>query len=396
MSAAAADVLFVTGFWSPATLGRPSSRVLGTYLRLFEELHAKLPFPLHAWVEPGSVEAVSRIVREPGAGARLVRALPFEALPFHARLDACRHLPHLANRVAAKHSVEFAAASWSKPWLMQRAAEEHVRAGALSSDPAARVAWIDFGIARVADMDVRWGEFAGALQRTDRVRLCQMRPVGLDEVRCARTFYERDRGHVAAGFLSAALAGDAAIDTFARACECAVDEMIEVGRVALEEQVFAKVLAENPAWFDCYTAYYWGVLRNVPGIERDLDVALAALRRARQLEMHEAGTRIYREIVGAADAGRIKLWTFHAAPLLFDGLICAWYVDRPLALDAARVASLLYAAGEPTFRAAVQPMRPRFDENLAFAGESFDRPSSDEAAAEICRHPRFRAWSGAL
>ena len=54
MTPASTSLTLVTGFWDPATLGHDAGRrPAPVYLRLFEELHRTVPWPIVVWVDPG-------------------------------------------------------------------------------------------------------------------------------------------------------------------------------------------------------------------------------------------------------------------------------------------------------------------------------------------------------
>ena len=167
-------ILFVTGFWSAETLGRTSTRATESYLRLFAEMERQLPFALHVWIEPDLEPRLAKIVppyrrhRPP----RTVAAKHFDELPYSHLTERCEALPHMVNAdPKGKESIAFTTTSWAKASLVDEAARLHDVAGA-----DARVAWIDFGLAHVADMRIDWTAIERAIRSIALVQVCEMRP----------------------------------------------------------------------------------------------------------------------------------------------------------------------------------------------------------------------------
>ena len=182
---------------------------------------------------------------------------------------------------------------------------------------------------------------------------------------------------------------------FAEEIGRAVDEALEVGRVVLEEQIMSVVCARHPDAFHAYSSDYQGVIRNLPGIERDLGTVLYALTSAREEALSQRGLEIYRAVVRAGLAG-LRIEPQHAARLFYEAQICAWYVDREASDDVARLAIDLRAAGCAEVREAIDRLRPSFDRNIKHAGLSFDVVDPEEALARVVAREDFSAWKGCL
>ena len=382
------DLLFVTGFWSAETLGRASTRATESYLHLFAELHRALPFPLHVWIEPALEERVARIAGKPRPAGRVVAAKRFEDLPYSHLVERCEALPHMVNAdPRGKESIPFSTTSWAKAALVDEAARLH---GATSE--AHRVAWIDFGLAHVADMRIDWRAVGNMIRAAERVQVCEMRPTSPREIADLGEYYTYNRGRIAAGFFSAP---PAEVRWFAEEIDRAVDEVLEVGRVVLEEQIMSVICARHPERFQPYSSDYQGILRNLPGIERDLGTVLYALSSAREQALSARGLEIYRAVVRAGMAG-LRIEPQHAARLFYEAQICAWYVDRGASDDVGRLAVDLHAAGCAEVRAAIDELRPSFDRNVKHAGLSFARVDPAEALERIVARDDFTAWKGCL
>ena len=383
------DILFVTGFWSAETLARSSTRATESYLRLFQELHQAVPFAMHVWIEPHLERRVRAIVVENAPAPRTVRVKRYQDLPFTHLVARCESLPHMDNVDRhGKESIPFSTTSWAKAALVDEAARLHGIAG-----DSARVAWIDFGIAHVADMAVRWAEVEGALRRADGLLICEMHPTAPNELDDLAEYCRFNRGRVAAGFFSGA---PTAMTWFADATARAIDEVLDLGRVVLEEQVMSVLCAREPDRFAPYSSDYMGVLRNVTGIERDLGTVLYALGKAREKSLSQRGLQIFSDMVDSASRSRIRLEPHEAARLLYDAFICAWYVDRARADDVAELAVSLRAAGCAEVRREIDRHRKSFDSNLAFAGAKFDGADPVASLRRIVERSDFPAWKGCL
>lgn len=383
------EILFVTGFWSAETLGRTSTRATESYLRLFAELHRAVPHAMAVWIEPHLEHRVREIVIESAPAPRSILVKRFEDLPYSHLVERCEALPHMVNADPnGKESIPFSTTSWAKAALVDEAARLH---SGLPGEPG-RVAWIDFGLAHVADMTINWPAVEAAIRATDRIQVCEMRPTSPREIANLGEYYEYNRGRIAAGFFSASPDG---MRWFAEEMGRAVDEVLEVGRVVLEEQIMSVICARHPDRFQPYSSDYQGVLRNLPGIERDLGTVLYALKSAREQALSARGLEIYRAVVRAGVAG-FRIEPQHAARLFYEAQICAWYVERAVSDDVARLAIDLHAAGCAEVRDAIDKFRPGFDRNLRHAGLSFDVVDPAEALERVVARDDFAAWKGCL
>jgi hypothetical protein len=181
---------FVTGFWDPESLGRGSSRSARSYLRLFEELHASLPFSLVVFADPKHEEEIRRIVRGSGL-PRYVERMPLEELPRMQERERFQALRPMENAGDGKDTLEFAIVTWSKVDLLARVALEE------SQQDASHVAWIDFGVAHVCDpASIDWHKLTSRMPF--RARICEMRATARHELEDLAGYYSHNRGRVAA------------------------------------------------------------------------------------------------------------------------------------------------------------------------------------------------------
>lgn len=350
------------------------------YLRLFEELHAVLPFDLHVWIDPSLEGALEYILSSPGAGRRTIGVKAFEDLDFYSSLGAIASLPRPDNGNDVTDVPAFSMVSYCKPSLVAEAA---------SSSKATEFAWIDFGIAHVADLLARWEDFRiGAL-----VRVCEISATARSEVADRRAYYRDNRYRIAAGLMTGGR------EAFAWLTERMRDEvslMIASGRRVHEEPILSVIAAEHPDRFEVpWFSDYIGILRNYVGVDRhgDLPAILGNLTRARELSLHKRGTEIANAIISSAASRRLHLEPSEAARLLHDAFICAFYADVDLAKHIADVITGLYAHGCATARSALERMRPLLDTNLRCVGATLEAPISWEYMASL---EDFSAWRGSL
>ena len=365
---AATSLTLVTGFWDPRTLGRERHpRTADEYLRLFAQLHGRVPWPIVAWVDPAWADAVNAIVASGAPAPRRIIPRAFEDLPHAKRRDAFAPLPPFDNHDPRKDTLGFSIATWAKPRLVVDAIE-------LDEFSSARWAWIDFGIAHVADLDgVDWCAIAALAP--EQVRLCTMRATAPAEIEDLSEFYRGNRGKIAGGFFT----GDAEAMRGLRArFRKELERMRAAGRLVSDEQILAALTAREPDAFDRWYGDYAGILVNYTGIRRDVATVLDALTDCRQRSLCAIGTDIARRLIDALRAGQARLTPTETARLLHEGFICAYYVERPLAEELGSILASLYHHGPAGFRRAIDAWQPLVEQNLRFVGiELAAAPSAD-------------------
>jgi hypothetical protein len=343
MTSAVPLLTLVTGFWDPVALGRDAGwRPAEHYLGWFAELHRQVPWPIVVWIDPAWADAVAEIVAHPGPAARRLVPRRFEDLPRANDRDALSRLRPFDNHNAPKDTLEFHIAIWAKPDLV-------VDASRLGGQDSARWAWIDFGVAHVADPgEVDWHAVASAAP--ERVRLCTMRETAPGELTDLDEFYRVNRGKVAAGFFT----GDAAAMHDLRArFHAEFERMRATGRRATDEQVLAALQARAPGVFERWYADYASILCNYTGICRDVATVFGALADCRARGLCRSGVDIVRRLLEALDAQQLTLAPGHLAVLLHEAYICAYYVDRSLAERFGLTLAGLHRHGRPDFRGAL-------------------------------------------
>jgi hypothetical protein len=365
---AATDLALVTGFWDPRTLGRERHpRTTDEYLRLFAQLHARVPWPIVVWVDPPWVDAVRAIVAGGAPGPRRVVARAFEDLPHARRRQAFASLRPFDNYDPRKDTLQFLIMMWSKSDLVVDAMD-------LDEFASPRWAWIDFGIAHVADLGgVDWR--AIATLAPERVRLCTMRATAPAEIEDLAEFYRGNRGKIAGGFFTG---GAEAMRGLRARFGRELEDMRAAGRLVSDEQILATLTARVPEAFERWYGDYAGILVNYTGIRRDVTTVLDALADCRQRSLCAIGTDIARRLIDAFRRGHVRLTPAETARLLHDGFICAYYVERPLAEELGSLLASLYHHGPAGFRRALDAWQPLVEQNLRFVGiELAAAPSAD-------------------
>ncbi len=370
----------VTGFWDPAALGRDVGRRPGqVYLRLFTELHRTVPWPIVAWVDPRWADAVRAIVAAGAPAPRHVVPRSVEDLPHAPERDALGTLRPFDNHDPSKDTLGFSVATWSKPDLV-------VDAMRLDGCSGARWAWIDFGIAHVADLGgIDWQAIARVAP--ERVRLCTMRATAAAEVEDRAEFYRLNRGRMAAGFFTGS--GPAMVDLRAR-FHAELGRMRGTGRRGLDEQVLAVLLACDPGNFERWYADYAGILANYVAIRRDVGTILAGLADCRARGLWAIGTDVARRLLDAMREEHVLLTPAQTACLLHDAFICAFYEDRPFAERVARILSALYHYGNEEFRRTLDAWQPLVEQNLRHVGLDLARPAW--RLTELLAQPDLACW----
>lgn len=373
---------FVTGFWPPEALGR-SWRSTDVYMRLFEELDATLTGPLVIFIEPQLADRVRTVVEKTQSNhARYVIARSYADLPRVAEKAAYEKLAPIQNGSSAKDTAGAALMTWAKPSLVVEVAEEN-------RFDTSHFAWIDFGIAYVADLTgVDFGAIAD--HAPEEVRVCEMRATSPREAADAPNFYRANWGKIAAGFFTGT---KASLRAFDRELGIEIERMRSVSRIVLEEQLMAAVAAHDPTRYARWYGDYSGILRNYVRIRRDADTILDNLAYCREQNLHEQGVAIVTTLLASMNERCIRLEPPQAARLLDEGYTCAFYTDRDLADRLAHIASALYHYGTG-LRDRLDGLGERFRQNLSYRNVSLETPAW--SWDEFARQPDLTAWCSCL
>lgn len=379
--------LFVTAFFDAEVIGRTAFRATDVYLRLFEETHCALPFPLVVYADPKSAERIQRVVDGKYVGQlRVVSPLEVREIPRMNDLERLSKLTRMRNADGPKDTLAFAVLTWAKPWLVKRASEE------LSAFD--RLAWIDFGLPHVTDpASVDWGAVEWKMPK-HTVRVCEMRATSPREIEDLESFYSYNRGKIASAFFTA---GKEPLGTLVTRFDEEIARMEKTGYCVNEEQIFGALTARHPELFSRWYSDYGGVLLNYTSIRKDLPTVLDDLSYCRENGMTARGVEIFDAVTSAMEARTLRLFADQQeemARLLFDGQICLYYEDKARAREISRFIALLYTFGSRVIRQALERFRPQLDRNLAFFDVQLDAGMLGwEALAE---RTDFHAWSSAF
>lgn len=249
------SLTLITGFWGPESLKRKDGRnPIPFYFEGFQKLKIPSDIPIVYFIEPEWQHLLSHREKE------LVVSRPFNELSYVPSFDKCKNLKPFQNYGPTKDTLEFSIMSWSKPDLLAEVAR---------SNPfnTSHFAWIDFGIAHVADLvGVDWQEITQSI--SDKVRICNMMATSPHEILDLSQFYSFNRGRVASGFVTGCAEN---IDTYAKAFRKEHESMIESGWRVMDEMIMATMLAREPANYERYYANYNGILANYSKTRRDIE-----------------------------------------------------------------------------------------------------------------------------
>jgi hypothetical protein len=370
----------VTGFWGPEALERdPDRRPADVYLRLFAELQGQVPWPMVVWVDPTWADAVAAIVARAAPAERRVIPRAFDALPYAKERGALETLRPFDNHDPRKDTIGFSVVMWAKPELV-------VDAIGLEGPGSERWAWIDFGMAHVADLGaVDWRAIEALAP--ERVRLCTMRATAPEEIENLAEFYRGNRGKVAGGFFTGS--ADAMRGLRAR-FHAELGRMRATGRRVHDEQIFATLLAREPGTYECWYADYAGILTNYAGIRRDVPTILDGLAYCRDRRLWTIGTDVFNRLMEAMQAQHVLLTPAQTARLLHEAFICAYHAERPLAERLGRLLASLYHHGGNELRRTLDAWAPLVAQNLRYVDLDFARPAW--TLAELLAQPDLAAW----
>jgi hypothetical protein len=361
-------------------MGRdPGLRRPEVYLRLFDELQRRIPWPIVVWVDPAWADAVAAVVARGAPAERRVIARAFDDLPYARERSALETLRPFDNHDPRKDTLGFSIMTWAKPDLV-------VDAIGLDGPGSERWAWIDFGLAQVADLgDVDWHAIAALAP--ERVRLCTMWATASEEIEDLAEFYRLNRNRVAGGFFTGSAQ---AMRGLSAQFHAELGRMRATGRRVLDEQILAVLLTREPHEYERWYADYPAILANYAGIRRGAPLILQGLAHCRERGLCTIGVDVFTRLIEAMHAQRVLLTPTQTAHLLHETFICAYYVERPLAERLGQLLASLYHHGKEEFRRALDAWQPLVAQNLAHVGIDLARPPW--TLTELLAQPDLAAW----
>ena len=283
----------VTGFWPQKNQNIRTSAV---YVRLFEELimHVDGAIPIVCCADPSLEEVIGKVIR-PHANVTM-RPVPTEDLRYVKQRARFTELVAAGSSNVLRDTIDYAMIVWSKLDVVDRVARD---------DSSSHVGWIDFGMPHVVElMDVNWNEVATESLRTDRIRLCERYATSPSEVADPWYFYSNNSARVAGGFMTGS---KKMWSDFTAHFDGEIDRMVPTGTYALEEQVLAALTAQRPDMFERWFADYFGMLKNIRHVRRDVETILTNLHHCRADDIPANGASIVRvhDVAHAVEVARI-------------------------------------------------------------------------------------------
>lgn len=373
------SLTLVTGFWLQK---HELVRTAAVYVRLFEELvrHVDNAAPIVCCIDP-RVEALVRGVAERNPHARLLlQPMPFEALRYGGDLGRFDDMQPANGSLSIRDTIEYTAIVWSKPATVATVAAEN-------PFRTSHLAWIDFGMPHVVELaDVDWREVIAEATRTDRVRFCERMATAAHEVEDAFYFYSNNSARVCGGLLTGTPKGFVEL---AELFEIEIARMVPTGTYALEEQVLAAICAKHPNLFDRWYADYYGLLKNIRHVRRDVDTVLANLTHCREESLWTDGVEIARLLLDSGSA-YVRFEPEQCFHLLDAGLACAVHTDRELADHLGRTVLALYHHS----RVGRGMMKGKWRRSLQASLQAIDLdfPQKPWSWEEMCAQPQFPTW----
>lgn len=365
----------VTGFWPQE---KQNIRTSTVYVRLFEELimHIDGAMPIVCCADPSLEEAIAKVIA-PHSNVAL-KPIATEDLRYVRQRERFKELVP-AGSSNPLHSIDYAMIVWSKLDVVNRVAHEV---------DTSHVGWIDFGMPHVVElMDVDWDEVVTESIRTNRVRLCERYATSPAEVADPWYFYSNNSARIAGGFLT----GEKKTwNDFTNHFDEEIERMVPTGTYTLEEQMLAALTAQRPDMFERWFADYFGMLKNIRHVRRDVETVLTNLHHCRADNIPFNGTSIVRMLLDSG-ASHLRLEPEQCFHLLDDGLACAVAAgDEDLADTLAKSALSLFhysRLGRGMMRGT---WRKSLMDNMKTRGLDFsDKPWSWEEATS---RPEFPIW----
>ena len=369
------ELTLVTGFWPQK---QQPIRTSAVYVRLFAELLAHIDgaIPIVCCADP-SLESVIEKAIAPFPNVRL-SSVPTEDLRYVRQRERFVNFVPASNSNPLRDTIDYAAIVWSKPDVVNRVAQDiHT----------SHVGWIDFGLPHVVElMDVDWQEVVEESVRTERIRVCERYATAPSEVADPWYFYSNNSARIAGGLMTGPR--DVWSD-FTAHFDAEIERMIPTGTYALEEQVLAALTVQKPDMFERWFADYFGMLKNVRHIRRDIDTILTNLHHCRADGIPSTGASIVRVLLDSG-ASHLRLEPEQCFHVIDDGLACAVHADSDLADILAKTALSLFHYSRLGRGMMKGIWRRSLLESLKVRGLEFaDKPWTWE---ELTARPEFPIW----
>ena len=369
------QLTLVTGFWPQPN---QSIRTSTVYVRLFEELIAHIDgaLPVVCCADPSLDDVLTKAIA-PFPNVRLA-PIPRSDLRYvreHARFA---DLVPANSSNPIRDTIDYAEIVWSKPDVVNRVARDV---------DTTHVGWIDFGLPHVVElMDVDWQEVIEESVRTDRIRVCERYATSPGEVTDPWYFYSNNSARIAGGLITG---GKNVWHEFTENFDKEIERMVPTGTYALEEQVLAALTVQQPDMFERWFADYFGMLKNIRHVRRDVETVLTNLHHCRADGIPATGANIVRVLLDSG-ASHLRLEPEQCFHTLDDGLACAVQADPDLADILAKTALSLFHYSRLGRGMMKGTWRRSLAENLKKRDLEFtDRPWTWE---EMTARPEFPIW----
>ena len=309
MTSQQSSLTLVTGFWPQKNQNVRTSAV---YVRLFDELIAHIggAIPVICCADPSLEDAIGKVIQS-HANVEL-KPIPTEDLRYVKQRARFEELVAAGSSNPLRDTIDYAMIVWSKLDIVDRIAGQFI--------DTSHVGWIDFGLPHVVElMDVDWGEIITESIRTDRIRLCERYATSPTEVVDPWYFYSNNSARIAGGLMTGS---KKTWSDFTAHFEGEIERMVSTGTYALEEQVLAALTAQRPDMFERWFADYFGMLKNVRHVRRDVETVLTNLQHCRADGIPSSGASIVRVLLDSG-ASHLRLEPEQCFHMLDDGLACA-------------------------------------------------------------------------
>lgn len=252
---------------------------------------------------------------------------PLEQSPYYsllAEIAAARKKNPTINNNEMKNTPLYTVVGWTKFHLLRQACQDN-------PFNSTHFAWIDFGLAHVADTS--FVEEDKPFNITiDKVRLLHMRSFKPAEVNNKDFWARHIFGNICAGYITA---GRSQMLQFCHHFDRISREWLAVGYAPLEDHFFPVIILAQPDLFDFYYGDYKSLLSNYKHLRQDFNTMLFDLRCCRDNEDYERGCHLGRMIVkDYPEFLKISVVEFSFA--LEEYYINAFYHNQQLAKEVAR------------------------------------------------------------
>ena len=369
------QLTLVTGFWPQKQQG---IRTSGVYVRLFEELldHIDGAIPVVCCTDPSLEDIVGKVIHS-CPNVRL-QSIPTDDLRYVRQRERFAEMVPANSSNPVRDTIDYASIVWSKLDVVDQVARDV---------DTSHIGWVDFGLPHVVElMDVDWQEVIEESVRTERIRVCERYATSPSEVTDPWYFYSNNSARIAGGLITGARA---VWSDFTANFDKEIDRMVPTGTYALEEQVLAALTVQQPDMFERWFADYFGMLKNIRHVRRDIETILTNLHHCRADNIPTNGVSIVRVLLDSG-ASHLRLEPEQCFHLLDDGLACAVQADTDLADILAKTALSLFHYSRLGRGMMKGVWRRSLLESLKARGLEFaDKPWTWE---EMTARPEFPIW----